>query len=392
MCRRLINVAAHFAAPKLVAVYKAIPPLPSESPHAAKQALDDFLAAAIEWAPPESVCCAYGYLSAIVKEIRNSHYSKPDLISNGTENRKNFGPGNLLFANANTWRMQCEGALVRASPRVVSTQAFKELPSDLRKRLRELGCIKYGAHAMPLASPTHQPERKSKSRTVVKSKPATSMVRSADIAQVRASFVPYTPKPLLPVGSVDTLKTNSSLRMNDCKKPFVSPHTPKVRTTKAQEERAKFNKTKKTKSQELVNNKTSVHRTLSYEKTPSRYLEPTQKEKKTTVVNKHLPKIESSSESSRNSSPVHLRNLRSSPQKGRRGEMGGPSMSQDSLATVSRPRTAEPSTDSLSESQTSNRYATYTKQKHTKGSAECKCYLFFFWFTHSHPNFTSSVL
>lgn len=366
MCRRLINVAAHFAATKLVAVYKVIPPLPSESPHAAKQALDDFLTAALEWAPPGVLCCAYGYLSAIVKEIRNSH-SKPDLIS--TNIRKPIGPDRLLYTHANIWRIQCEDALVRAAPRVVTTDVFKELPSDLRKRLRELGCIKYGAHAVPLASPTHQPERKIKSRAVAKSKPTSSSVRSVDIAQVRASFVPYTPKPLLPVGSVDTLKISNGLYG----KPFTSS-APKVRTTKAQEERAKFNKTKKTKSQELVNPKSSMARTVSHEKTAARYLQPLQKDKKA-VVNKHLPKIESSSESSRNSSPIHLRNLRSGPQKGRRGVAAGGSVSQDSLATSSRPRTAEPSTDSLSESQTSNRYATYTKQKHTKGSAECKYYL-----------------
>ncbi|KAJ8737675.1 hypothetical protein PYW08_000270 [Mythimna loreyi] len=352
MCRRLINVAAHFAARKLTLVYQSIPPLPSEAPHAAKQALDDFLAAAIEWASPEQLVCAYGYLSAIDRDIRTGRPTKPDI---------------LLNTHASNWRMQVEGALVRAAPRVVTTQIFKELPSNLRKRLRELGCIKYGAHALPLASPTHQPERKLKTRSVVKNKPATSTVRSVDIAQVRASFVPYTPKPILPVSSVETLKSNGGLR--DFKKPFVSPHIPKVRTTKAQEERAKFNKTKKTKSQELVNNKPSAPRTHSFEKTTSRYLEPSHREKKS-VVNKHLPKIESSSESSRNSSPIHLRNLRASPAKGRRGEMGRPSMSQDSLATSSRPRTAEPSTDSLSESQTSNRYATYTKQKHTKGSVE----------------------
>ncbi|KAJ8737163.1 hypothetical protein PYW07_000434 [Mythimna separata] len=353
MCRRLINVAAHFAARKLTLVYQSIPPLPSEAPHAAKQALDDFLAAAIEWASPEQLVCAYGYLSAIDRDIRSGRSTKPDI---------------LLNSHASNWRMQVEGALVRAAPRVVTTQIFKELPSNLRKRLRELGCIKYGAHALPLASPTHQPERKLKTRSVVKSKPSTSTVRSVDIAQVRASFVPYTPKPILPVSSVETLKSNGGLR--DFKKPFVSPHIPKVRTTKAQEERAKFNKTKKTKSQELVNSKSSAPRTHSFEKTTSRYLEPSHRDKKMSVVNKHLPKIESSSESSRNSSPVHLRNLRASPAKGRRGEMGRPSMSQDSLATSSRPRTAEPSTDSLSESQTSNRYATYTKQKHAKGSAE----------------------
>lgn len=366
MCRRLISVAAHFAGPRLLAVYQAIPPLPNEAPQAAKQALDDFLAAAIEWAPPDEVCRAYGFLSALLKEMRNSQYSKPDLISNGTENRKCFGQNTLVYSQAGNWRMQCEGALVRASPRVVTTQAFKELPSELRKRLRELGCIKYGAHALPISSPTHQPERKIKTTTVVKNKSFTSSPRNIDIAHVRALFVPYSPKPMYPVGSVDTLKSNNDIR--DSKKSIVSTNPPKVRTTKAQEERAKYNKIKNTKSQDKLNTKASSARAPSFERTKPRYLDIKQKDKKTSVVNKHLPKIESSSESSRNSSPIHLRNLRSSPHKGRRGEMVPQTMSQDSLATSSRPRTAEPSTDSLSESQTSNRYATYTKTKHTKGA------------------------
>ncbi|KAH9627988.1 hypothetical protein HF086_017963 [Spodoptera exigua] len=368
MCRRLISVAAHFAGPRLLAVYQAIPPLPNEAPQAAKQALDDFLAAAIEWAPPDEVCRAYGFLSALLKEMRNNQYSKPDLISNGTENRKSFGQNTLVYSQAGNWRMQCEGALVRASPRVVTTQAFKELPSELRKRLRELGCIKYGAHALPISSPTHQQERKVKSTTVAKNKSFSSSPRNIDIAHVRALFVPYSPKPMYPVGSVDTLKSNNDIR--DSKKSIVSTNPPKVRTTKAQEERAKYNKIKNTKSQDKLNTKASSARAPSFERTKPRYLEIKSKDKKTSVVNKHLPKIESSSESSRNSSPIHLRNLRSSPQKGRRGEVVPQTMSQDSLATSSRPRTAEPSTDSLSESQTSNRYATYTKTKHTKGSVD----------------------
>ncbi|XP_075990507.1 uncharacterized protein LOC142986120 isoform X2 [Anticarsia gemmatalis] len=377
MCRRLVNAAAHFAAPRLVAVFQAITPLPSEAPHAAKQALDDCLAAAIEWAPPEEACRAYGFLSALVKEIRNQHYSKPDLISNGTESIKSYGPSNLLYTHAGSWRLQCEGALVRASPRVVTTQAFKDLPSDLRKRLRELGCIKYGAHALPLTPPTSFTERKTKN-TISNNKSiktsSTTTARSIDIAQVRASFVPYAPKPVIPLGSMDTLKSNNDLR--DFKKPIPSTHPPKVRTTKAQEERAKFNKTKNTKSQDRLNSKTTAVRAPSFENTKPRYLEPKPCKEKRTVVNKHLPKIESSSESSRNSSPIQIRNLRSSPQKGRRGnrcergEREAQTMSQDSLATSSRPRTAEPSTDSLSESQTSNKYATYTKARHTKGSIE----------------------
>uniref|UniRef100_A0A2A4JFV1 BTB domain-containing protein n=1 Tax=Heliothis virescens TaxID=7102 RepID=A0A2A4JFV1_HELVI len=360
LCRRLISAAAHFACNKLTAVFQAIPPLPSDSPHAAKQALEDFLASAIEWAGAEELCRAYGFLSTVVKEIRNSHYSKPDLISNGTDSRKNFGPNNPLYMYAGSWRMQCEGALVRAAPRVVTTQAFKNLPSELRKRLRELGCIKYGAHAMPLSSPTHHQEKNVKPIPAVpKKKPAPPKARMIDMAHVRALFVPYSPKPVIPGGSVDTLKSNNDLR--DVKKPT---HPPKVRTTKAQEERAKFNKSKTTTSQDRLNTKSSGVRPPSFDKTKARYLE-SKNNKERKVVNKHLPRIDSSSESSRNSSPVAARRARAA-------RLGA--MSQDSLA--SRPRTAEPSTDSLTESLTSNKhvtsnkYATYTKARRCKGSSE----------------------
>lgn len=385
MCRRLVNAAAHFAASRLVAVLQAITTVSTDAPNAAKQALDDCLSAAIEWAPPEEACGAYSFLSSLVKEIRNQHYSKPDLISNGTESHKNLVANNLLYTHATSWRLQCEVALVRASPRVVTTQAFKDLPADLRKRLRELGCIKFGAHALPLTPPAPLTEKKSLKNVVnnKSNKPTSAKsTRNIDIAQVRASFVPYAPKPMIPLGSMDTLKSNNDLR--DYKKPVPAAHPPKVRTTKAQEERAKFNKIKNTNSQDRLNSKTTASRAPSFENTRPRYLEPKSCNDKRTVVNKHLPKIESSSESSCNSSPSQIRNLRSSPQKGRRRDRGDPverpvhTMSQDSLITNSRPRTAEPSTDSLSESQTSNKYATYTKVRHTKGSVESikttRCY------------------
>ncbi|XP_026727969.1 uncharacterized protein LOC113494042 isoform X2 [Trichoplusia ni] len=368
MCRRLISAAAHFAAPKLVSIFQVIIALPNDAPSAAKQALDDFLSAAVEWAPPEEVCRAYGYLSTIVKEVRNQHYSKPDLISNSTGSYRSYGSNSLLYTHASSWRLQCEGALVRASPRVVSTQAFKDLPSELRKRLRELGCIKYGAHAIPVTPPVPVQEKKPRSKNTQTriSKITSSTTRSVDIAHVRASFVPYAPKPVLPLGSIDTLKSNTDLR--DFRKPLTSTQPPKVRTTKAQEERAKFNKFKSAESQDRLNGKSTATRAPPFEKTKPRYLEPKGKNRQTTIINKHLPKIDSSSESSRNPSPVHARNLRSS-QKTLRGTEAQ-TMSQDSLATSSRPRTAEPSTDSLSESQTSNKYGTYTKAKHTKGSVE----------------------
>lgn len=375
MCRRLANAAAHYAASRLVAVIRTIAPLPSDCPHPAKEALHNCLGVAIEWAPPDEACRAYAYLSDLVKEIRTQHYSKPDLITNGNQN-KGSNLNNLLYAHASSWRQQCEGALVRAAPRVVGTQAFKELPAELRKRLRELGCIMYATQGLPVTSSPLQDRKTKSAYTSKNSKPVNSLTtRSLDIDQVRASFVPYAAKPAAVLGSLDILKSNNDLR----DKISSRANPPKIRTTKAQEERAKYNLTKNSSSQERFNNKLTTVR-CSYEHTKPRYLEPRAPNKdgdrKMATGKKLIPKMVSSSESSRNSSPIQARNLRVSRMRTRQAaETKAQAMSQDSLATSSRPRTAEPSTDSLSESQNSNKYATYTKTKHTsKGSVECKYY------------------
>lgn len=375
-----MNAAAHFAAPRLVAVFRGLAPLPPEAPHPAMQALDDCLAAAIEWAPPDEACRAYAFLSTLVKEIRNQHYSKPDLLTNANQNKLH---NTLLHTNAGSWRLQCEGALVRAAPRVVGTQAFKDLPPDLRKRLRELGCIMYGAQVISAtSSPLQDRKTKSTYHKTYKVQNATATTRSLDIDHVRASFVPYSSKPAAPISSIDILKSNNDLR--DRKGIRTVP--PKVRTTKAQEERAKFNLIKNTNQpQDRSRSKTATARNVPFENTKPRYLEPRvakENDKKLAVMKKPGPKMVSSSESSRNSSPIQARNLRTSRVKTRQvcESSKAQAMSQDSLATSSRPRTAEPSTDSLSESQNSNKYATYTKTKHTtKGSVECE-YKFVFIF------------
>lgn len=374
MCRRLVNAAAHYAAPRLLAVLDLIYTAPN-APQSARQALDDCLAAAIEWAPPDETCRVYAFLSQLVKEIRNQQFSRPDLITNGSQNIKIPDPNNLLFTHATSWRLLCEGALVRAAPRVVDTQAFKDLPIDLRRRLRELGCIMYGSQAIPVITSPLQ-DRKSKSTYQSKSTKTiySATTRSLDMEKVRNTFVPYKPKPIV-MGSKDKLITSSEFR--DIKKIASKVNMPKVRTTKAQEKRAKFNQTKTLTSQDRsINNKPGSAR--MFENTKPRYLGPRQnneKEKKT-ATRKLVNKIVSSSESSRNSSPIQARNLRVSPMTNDQTyKHKAHAMSQDSLATSSRPRTAEPSTDSLSESQNSNKYATYTKTKHvSKGSSECKLF------------------
>ncbi|KAI8430819.1 hypothetical protein MSG28_000974 [Choristoneura fumiferana] len=362
MCRRLVNAAAQFAAPRLSGVLRALAGAPL-APPAATQALHDCLAAAIEWAPPDEAARAYGYLSALL--AAHAQRTKPDLIADGAR----APPDTPLAAHAASWRLQCEGALVRAAPRAVNTQAFKELPPELRKRLRELGCIMYGPQVVPAASPLH--DRKARSTYHARSgkPPAALAARSLDIDQVRTSFVPYAPKPA-PTHALDVLKGSQDLReLRDRKTVKMIP--PKIRTTKAQEERARFNMAKTNhQSQDRLTGKTSG-RVPTFENTKPRYLEPRlckDSEKKSPTTKKLINKMVSSSESSRNSSPILARNARASRGRAR---APGAAMSQDSLATSSRPRTAEPSTDSLSESQNSNKYATYTKRKYTtKGSIE----------------------
>lgn len=360
MCRRLVNAAAHFVAPRLEAVLRDIASLPPDPPLPAEQALDDCLAAAIEWAPPEETCRAYAFLSALIKEIRHQHFSKPDVITTAQNQTKASHDQHLLYSHLCGWRLQCEGALVRVAPRVVATQAFKDLPTDLRKRLRELGCIIYGGPVLPLSPSPLQNRKNHKTNS-------TLGTRNIDIDHVRASFVPYASRPTVPNAPMEILKSNNDLR--DRKFRGMPP---KIRTTKAQEERAKFNLSKN-QSQERIPSKASTTRLLPFENTKPRYLEPRMCNDKKTSTRKLAARI-SSSESSRNSSPIQARNMRTSRIKGRQAnEAQAQTMSQDSLATSSRPRTAEPSTDSLSESQNSNKFATYTKTKHTtKGSVECK--------------------
>ncbi|XP_046976770.1 uncharacterized protein LOC124542900 isoform X2 [Vanessa cardui] len=370
MCRRLVNAAAHFAAPRLLAVLEIVSTAP-DAHQSAKQALDDCLAAAIEWAPPDETCRVYAFLSHLVKEMKSQNFTNKDFMSNGGQTSNGPELSNFLFSHASCWRLQCEGALVRAAPRVVGTQAFKDLPTDLRRRLRELGCIMYGPQAIPL---TNSPLQDRKSKSAYQSKPSKTInsatTRSLDMEKVRNSFVPYKPKPIV-MGSKDKLMSSAELR--DIKKIAYKANMPKVRTTKAQEERAKFNQTKTLTSQDRsVNNKPGS--TRMFENTKPRYLEPRlpkEKEKKM-PPRKLVNKMVSSSESSRNSSPIQSRNVRASRITSNQiYEHKTHTMSQDSLATSSRPRTAEPSTDSLSGSQNSNKYATYTKTKHTgKGSVE----------------------
>ncbi|CAK1554065.1 unnamed protein product [Leptosia nina] len=325
MCRRVVNAAAHFTAPRLFSILKMISSLSDDMHQSAYLMLDECLMAAIEWAPPEETCRSYAFLTTLI-----IHYATTSPTS------KHF-----LRRFVNQWRVQCESSLVRSAPRVVGTLAFKELSPNLRKRLRELGCIMYGPQTVPL---TASPLQDRKSRSVYQNKPVAkhaAATRSLDLDHVRSSLAP-----LKMTQTVNRMKSES--REKD-------KTIPKVRTTKAQEQRAKYNQTK------TVTQDRSVKPVVRpYENTKPRYMEPKvcKEEKKQLLA---CPK--KSSDSSRNSSPVLMKNFK------RAAKMKA--ISQDSLMSSSRPRTAEPSTDSLSESNSNNKYATFTKTKHTgEGSVE----------------------
>ncbi|XP_059062355.1 uncharacterized protein LOC131855128 [Achroia grisella] len=285
LCRRLMNASAEFIAPRLDIVVRTLSPPPSNLPEASEQALSDCINVAIERAPGEQLCRLYEYLFHTLKQ--KEQY--------------------VFYSQACTWRVICERTLVRAAPRVVRTQAFKDLPLELSVRLRKLGCIMFGIQS-PITTNSSADRRRSPN----KDSRDRSQSRNVDINDMKARFTPYTCKPVY-----------ANPASNVREKVHQSQKTPVVRTTKAQEERAKYN---------MAKCSTSVQKNT--------------RPKRAEAKHKLTAKVQSSSESSRQVS-----------------ETKGYTVSQDSLATSSRPRTAEPCS---SHSDSLNiKYATYTKSKRT---------------------------
>lgn len=342
MCQRLLNSAAHFAGPKLVKVLELIATVHKNVDPHEKQTLNYCVTAAIQWSPPQETCRTYAFLSNYIKETRPQH-EKPDLISNVKQ--KSTDTNNFLYTNAPRWRLQCENALVRATPRVVNIQEYKDLPADLRSRLSELGCIVF--EVPPSSQSIPQEEMKPKAVTIRTNNPANlDVLRRVDVEYIRNYFIPYRLKPIT---------INLKLKSEHEKK---SP--PLVRTTKAQDGRTKFNLSKA--------NAESLKPVLQSLSTKSAHLKPgDSKDAKSKISQKRLiSKVVSSSEISRRS-PLLMSNAKDSQIK---------PMSEHSLARSSRPRTAESATNSMSESQR-NKYDTYTKAKRAlKGSADCKLLCF----------------
>lgn len=395
MCHRLVRAASRFAAPVLTAVLREAATVPVALPPASLRAFDDCLRAAISHAPPDELCTSYVLVCGILRDIRNQQLARPDLLDNSKPSIKISAEDTLAFLRGESWKMQLEAAIMQAGPSVSRSQAFMDMPTDLIKRLNSMGLHIYSAQATP-ATPSPVRTRRTSSAPKKQQQPNKVNIDHMIGGIMKALFVPYSPKPTC---ARDPSKSNNDLRdregqkynknnilkvkstcdvincYNDLsdganRKSKKIINVPKVKTTKAQEERAKFNKAKSAHVEKPATTKAPLR---LFENAKPRYLEPKLSKNtgdKVVATNKLVPKIMSSSESSRMSSPVQIRAGRARP-----APAGGHAASQDSLATGSRPRTAEPSTDSLSESQTSNKYdkyATYTKAKHSKGSGECK--------------------
>lgn len=307
LCRRVVFAAAQIIAPNLVLVLERIGKLPSDLPPPAMDTLDECVAAAFEWASPEERCRVYGFLHKELRDTKHTRPAKPDLISNSDERKDEyFGQENLLYAHAQSWICLVEFAISRVTPEVFITQAYRELPPELRRRIRDLGCIVCSRDPpIPRQSPSPQHRRSRSTQQTKCAKPVTigTITRTYDVS----TFASYVEKPKEVV--TNDVLLNSALQ--DAKKIIRNKVAPKVRTTKAQEERAKFNQSKTiTPSQERLNAK-------SQSKAPIDNAKPRYHDPKNTAENikklanpKKVVNKFSSSESSRNSSPIHARNFR----------------------------------------------------------------------------------
>lgn len=281
LCRRLMSAAAQFASTQLATVLRFVSVSQRGAGGAGGAALDECLARAIQIASPEQLCRALLLLQPT---------SKPDLIESAPQTER-----------LASLRRRCEDALIRVAPHALISPGCKDLPQDIRRRLRD-AARRHPDHPSP------NPPRRS-----ARSPPP-------GIEKVRSSFVPYAQRP-------PQLKA-------DRPRP-VPANPPLVRSTKAQEERAKFNMSK---SQEKVNGKQKA-----FENAKPRYFD------KNARTNAVAPvcrggRLMSSSESSRTSSPA--------------------------LRPRTRPRTADPrgsrevaapAPEPPVQVKSANKYATYTK-------------------------------
>lgn len=271
--------------------------------------VDDCISMAIKKAALEQTCFTYRYIYEIFR-----------IISSSSRN-------DIWLVNLDKWYSQCENVLVNAAPKTVLTQAYKQYPEPLKKKLRELGCIEYAPNRILI----HR-----------RFKPSKQIKKTcAMVEHLRASFnaisVKPAPQPLV-----------------------IFPPNYSVRMTKAQMERMKYNRENSGQEKEVKKTNTTVNK---FENTKSRYMEARPRPQP-----ERPGKTRASSGEESRVSPLPSRNARKLPSTSKQtpkkvqAPASSDTISQDSLVT-----TTQPSSVSRSESQTSNRFGTFTKSKRRSG-------------------------
>ncbi|KPJ06319.1 BTB/POZ domain-containing protein 8 [Papilio machaon] len=304
-CYRVMETAIRYAAKNLEILMKELAPSPADAHSSAKRSLEKCMKSAIERAPGEELCRTYVLLGELIEEQGDS----------GALYEQRSEPRSILYVYGHYWQQCCEIALAYASPRLTRTQAYKNLPYEIKRKLRLLS-------PQDVLSPI-------------------GPVRNRDIYSNPRSGRPQLalPQPMTAVSKVSPNKT-----MEIKKSPTTS--TSAVRTTKAQEQRTKFNMLKKKLTEERdINNRGAVPRNNLSPKRRSKSME-TKNEK----TDKKDPSQGTSAQmnSSGNSSPNDSAKEKWS--------------SRSNVAGTSRPTTA----DSTSGAANENMYATYTKSSRTK--------------------------
>ncbi|XP_013137992.1 PREDICTED: uncharacterized protein LOC106102910 isoform X2 [Papilio polytes] len=302
-CHRVMETAIRYAAKNLEMLMKEMAPLSADAHNAAQEALEKCMKCAIERAPGEELCRTYILLGELIEEQGDS----------GALYEQRSEPRSILYVYGYYWQDCCESALACASPRVARTQAYKDLPYELKRKLR-------------LLSPQD----------------ALSPMRNKDVYTNVKSVRPQLaiPQAVTPLSKVVPNKTT------ELKK---SPTTciSAVRTTKAQEQRTKFNILKKKLTEERDNNNRGAIPRQNF--SPKRRSKST--EAKNAKTDKKVPSQGTAAQmnSSGNSSP----NDSAKEKLSSRSNVAGPS----------RPKTADPTPEAVNEN---NMYATYTKSSRPK--------------------------
>ncbi|XP_013162209.1 PREDICTED: uncharacterized protein LOC106113791 isoform X2 [Papilio xuthus] len=303
-CYRVMETAIRYAANNLEILMRELAPLSADAHSSAKRSLEKCMKSAIERAPGEELCRTYVLLGDLIEKQGDS----------GALYEQRFEPRTILYVYGNYWQHCCEIALAYASPRLTRTQAYKDLPYEVKRKLRLLS----PQEALSPIGPVRNRDIYSNPRSV---RPQLAIPQSTALSKLNAN---------------KTVETKKS--------PTTS--TSAVRTTKAQEQRTKFNILKKKLTEERDNNiRGAVPRQNLSPKRRSRSMEKNAKTDK---------KVPSQGAAAQNNSSGN-----SSPNDSSKGKWS----SRSNVAGTSRPKTADPAPEPANDN---NMYATYTKSSRTK--------------------------